>query len=161
MATLASSMVSYPIPANTPINETGKTHVHQFVGNSFLWLLPVNFGSRKLQFRRALVTNNVEGTAMAEIEEEKPKFKWVELGRHITEVQKQAISKLSPKMTKRCKALMRQLICFSPDKTSLSELLAAWARLMRPSRADWLAVVKELKIMDHPLYLQVFLFSLN
>ncbi|KAF3437570.1 hypothetical protein FNV43_RR20326 [Rhamnella rubrinervis] len=154
MATLGSGMVSYPKQVNTAINETGKTHVHQFVGSSFL-LMPMKFGSRKLQFGRTLVTKNVEGTAMAEIEEEKPKFKWVEIGRHITEVQKQAISKLSPKMTKRCKALMRQLICFSPDKTSLSELLAAWARLMRPSRADWLAVLKELKIMDHPLYLKV------
>lgn len=111
------------------------------------------------------MTHNVEGTgATAEVEKEKPKFKWVE-SRHIKEEQKQAISKLSPKMTKRCKALMRQLICFSPDKTGLSELLAAWGRLMRPRRADWLAVLKELRAMDHPLYLEVcfvnFVFTLH
>ncbi|PQQ06884.1 pentatricopeptide repeat-containing protein [Prunus yedoensis var. nudiflora] len=58
-------------------------------------------------------------------------------------------------MAKRCKALMRQLICYSPQKGSLCELLAAWVRAMKPARAHWLAVLKELRIKDHPLYLQV------
>lgn len=49
----------------------------------------------------------------------KPRFKRVEIGPHITEAQKQAISELPPKMTKRCKALMKQIICFSRQKGSL------------------------------------------
>ncbi|KAJ7962226.1 Pentatricopeptide repeat-containing protein [Quillaja saponaria] len=58
-------------------------------------------------------------------------------------------------MTNRCKALMRQIICFSSQKGNLSELLGAWVRIMKPCRADWLSVLKELKTMDHPLYLEV------
>ncbi|XP_015902798.3 pentatricopeptide repeat-containing protein At1g01970 [Ziziphus jujuba] len=156
MATSSSGSrsVSYTQPVNPIINETGKFHVRQFMGNSFL-LKPMNYGSRKLHFQQASFTKKVEETAKSENEEGKPMFKWVEIGPHITEAQRQAISKLSPKLTKRCKALMRQLICFSPHKASLSDLLAAWVRTMKPRRADWLAVLKELKTMDHPFYLQV------
>nr|POE67420.1 pentatricopeptide repeat-containing protein [Quercus suber] len=52
-------------------------------------------------------------------------------------------------------AVMKQIICLSPQKGSLSDLLAAWVRRMKPDRSDWLAVLKELKIMDYQLYLQV------
>ncbi|MBA0736987.1 hypothetical protein Gogos_010470 [Gossypium gossypioides] len=87
--------------------------------------------------------------------EEKRRFKWVEIGPGITEEQRQAIDKLPFKMTKRCKALMKQIICFNPEKGSLEDLLGAWVNVMKPRRADWLVVLKELKVMEHPLYFQV------
>ncbi|KAJ1414882.1 Tetratricopeptide-like helical domain superfamily [Sesbania bispinosa] len=83
------------------------------------------------------------------------RFRWIEIGHNITEEQKQAISKLPFKMAKRCKAVMRQIICFSAEKGSISDLLGAWVKIMKPTRADWLSVLKELKEMDHPLYLKV------
>lgn len=88
--------------------------------------------------------------------EEKRRFKWVEIGPGITEEQRQAIDKLPFKMTKRCKALMKQIICFNPEKGSLEDLLGAWVNVMKPRRADWLVVLKELKITEHPLYFQVW-----
>ncbi|KAH7863292.1 hypothetical protein Vadar_015803 [Vaccinium darrowii] len=87
--------------------------------------------------------------------EEKPMFVWLEVGPNITETQKQAISQLPYKMTKRCKALMKQIICFSPGKTSLPLLLASWVGIMKPRRADWLSVLKELERLDHPMLLEV------
>lgn len=159
VATSSSGSTTMVYYLHSPIvNETGKFHVHQFMGNSFL-LKPMSCGSRKLHFQQAFVTKKVEETAKAENEEQKPMFKLNEIGPHITDAQKQAISKLSPNLTKRCKAITRQLICFSPHKDSLSDLLASWVRIMKPRRADWLAVLKELKTMDHPFYLQVSHFS--
>ncbi|XVF79902.1 hypothetical protein PTKIN_Ptkin15bG0028000 [Pterospermum kingtungense] len=87
--------------------------------------------------------------------EGKTRFKWVEIGPDITEEQKQAITKLPFKMTKRCKALMKQIICFCPEKGCLEGLLAAWVKVMKARRADWLAVLKELKLMEHPFYFEV------
>lgn len=101
---------------------------------------------------------SVVETAMAEDTEGKPRFKWGVIGPEITEAQQEAIDHLPPKMSKRCQALMKQIICFSAEKGSLCEVLDAWVNIMKPSRADWLAVLKELKIKDHPLYLQVFFF---
>lgn len=89
-----------------------------------------------------------------QISEGKPKFKWVEVGHGATDAQKEAISKLPWKMTKRCKALMRQIICFS-EEGNLADLLGAWVRIMKPRRTDWLVVLKELKMSNHPLYLEV------
>lgn len=102
----------------------------------------------------------MEETAKTESKEGKPRFKLDAVDPEITEAQKQAIAQLPYHMAKRCKALMRQLICYSPQKGSLCELLAAWVRAMKPSRAHWLAVLKELRIKDHPLYLQVLFFLL-
>ncbi|KAF7844795.1 pentatricopeptide repeat-containing protein [Senna tora] len=82
-------------------------------------------------------------------------FRWVEVGSNIAEAQKKAISKLPFKMENRCKALMRQIICFSPEKGDISDMLRTWVRIMRPIRADWLSVLKELKTIDHPFYLKV------
>ncbi|KAI6668282.1 hypothetical protein NL676_019396 [Syzygium grande] len=89
------------------------------------------------------------------LEEGRPSFKWVEVGPHATEEQRMAISNLPFKMTKRCKALMRQIIYFDSQRASLSDVLAAWVRIMKPSRADWLAVLKELKKLNHPVHLEV------
>lgn len=117
---------------------------------------PMNFGNCKLQLRPALVASNVEEIEKIETnEEEKSWFRWGEIGPDITEAQKEAISRLPPKMTNRCKALLKQIICFSPEKTSLSLLLAAWVRSTIPRRADWLLVLKELSILNHPLYFEV------
>jgi hypothetical protein len=101
----------------------------------------------------AEITGNVQ-----EFEEtkERPKFRWVEINPGIiTESQKLAISQLPRKMERRCKALMRQIICFSPQKGNFSELLTAWVKIIKPRRADWLAVFKELSYIDHPFYMQV------
>ncbi|KAI6668288.1 hypothetical protein NL676_019402 [Syzygium grande] len=38
---------------------------------------------------------------------------------------------------------------------SLSHVLAAWVRIMKPSRADWLAVLKELKKLNNPAHLEL------
>lgn len=165
MGTFSSTIVCQSHSINPVISKIRKTHDFKLLGNRFR---PMNtsFGTRRLQFIPPLVSTTVEETAKTESSEGKPRFKWVEVDRHVTDAQKQAISQLSPKMEKRCKALMRQLICFNPSKGSLCELLAAWVWLMKPRRADWLAVLKELKIRDHPLYLEVrfcfyFLFFLS
>lgn len=88
-------------------------------------------------------------------EEEKPRFKWVKVGPDISEYQKLAISELPPMMSNRCKAIMKQIICYEPENGSLSDLLAFWVRSMKPRRADWLRVLKELRLLEHPLYLKV------
>ncbi|KAJ6328473.1 hypothetical protein OIU77_010211 [Salix suchowensis] len=102
-----------------------------------------------------LAAINVEEKVEGEIGKEKPKFRWVEIGPNIPEKQKQALSQLPFKMTKRCKALMRQIICFNDKKGSLSGLLSAWVKIMKPRRKDWLSILKELNKMEHPLYLEV------
>lgn len=103
----------------------------------------------------AVVAAIVEEVHELESEREKPRFRWVEVRSDITEMQKKAISQLPPKMANRCKALMRQIICFSPQKGNLSEMLAAWVRIMKPERADWLSVLKHMKLLNHPLYIEV------
>ncbi|KAJ6344318.1 hypothetical protein OIU76_005940 [Salix suchowensis] len=50
---------------------------------------------------------------------------------------------------------MRQIICFNDKKGSLSGLLSAWVKIMKPRRKDWLSILKELNKMEHPLYLEV------
>lgn len=107
----------------------------------------------------AEITRNVEESQ--ESKKERQKFRWVEINPdRITQSQKLAISKLPKKMEKRCRALMKQIICFSPEKGSLSDLLGAWVRIMKPRRADWLAILKELNFIDHPLFLEVFELAL-
>ncbi|XP_010921863.1 uncharacterized protein [Elaeis guineensis] len=91
---------------------------------------------------------------------QQPKPKWSDIGPDITEAQKQAISQLPLKMTKRCKALMRRIICFSSQDENLSFLLAAWVKVMKPRRADWLSVLKEMKRMENPLFMEVMEYAL-
>lgn len=127
---------------------------------NLLYQKPVKWGYRSFHFTPVLATINAEQMRTPKVREEKPRFKWIEIGPNITEKQNLAMVQLLPKMTKRCKAVMKQIICFSSQKGSLSELLAAWVRIMNPKRADWLAVLKQLKIMEHPLYFEVWLFPL-
>ncbi|KAL2233530.1 UNVERIFIED_CONTAM: Pentatricopeptide repeat-containing protein [Sesamum indicum] len=86
---------------------------------------------------------------------ENAKFKWVRASPNLTEEQKQVISQFPTKMTNRCKALMKQIICFSAENGSLSHMLAAWVKSTSPRRADWLSVLKELERLNHPLYFEV------
>lgn len=122
----------------------------------FFFQTPVNVGHSRLNFGPVLVGSNVEEKGTVEMGEgEKKRYKWIEIGPNITEAQKMTISQISLKMTKRCKALVKQIICFSPEERSLSDLLAAWVKIMKPRRADWLSVLKELGRLDHPLLLEV------
>ncbi|XVF33484.1 hypothetical protein REPUB_Repub17cG0172400 [Reevesia pubescens] len=117
---------------------------------------PAKFSSCKVNNNQPEIAfSNAEERRNPGTNEEKGNFKWVEIGPDITEEQKQAIAKLPFKMTKRCKALMKQIICFCPERGTLACFLVAWVKIMRPKRADWLAVLKELKIMEHPLYFEV------
>lgn len=93
---------------------------------------------------------------MQKVEDERPQIRWAEINLdEINDAQRNHISRLPKNMTNRCRALMKQLICFSPEKTNLSILLAAWVRSMKPVRADWLVVLKEMGNMNHPLRFEV------
>ncbi|XP_022734255.1 pentatricopeptide repeat-containing protein At1g01970-like [Durio zibethinus] len=116
---------------------------------------PLLFRLQAAKFSCCKANNQPEMAFITETNEERRSFKWVEIGPNITEEQKQAITKLPFKMTKRCKALMKQIICFCPEKGCLSDLLGVWVKVMKPRRADWLVVLKELKMMEHPFYFQV------
>lgn len=145
-----SKTLSCSLVVNTIISDftVTKPSFCQYWGN-LLYQKNERWGSWKIH----------SGSGLAVVKEEKSRFKWTDIGPTITEEQKQAISKLPPEMTKRCRALMKQIICFSPEKGSLGDLLAAWIRNTKPGRADWLVVLKELRLKEHPLYLKVNLFS--
>ncbi|KAL6004783.1 hypothetical protein ACLOJK_005339 [Asimina triloba] len=89
-------------------------------------------------------------------QEERPKLIWMKIGPDITDSQKHLISRLPPKMTKRCKAVAERIIYLSGrDGADLSHLLCMWAKIMKPRRADWLSVMRELKKLEVPTLLQV------
>ena len=79
----------------------------------------------------------------------------------ITRAQAVAISRLPPKMTKRCRALMKRIICFSAQRGSLPLLLSAWVKATKPRRADWLSVLKEMERSRSPFFLPVFQLALS
>ncbi|XP_004492641.1 pentatricopeptide repeat-containing protein At1g01970 [Cicer arietinum] len=151
-------LCNFYYPKNYSItNDTAKFHRIPNRKN-LLWKKPSYFDFHKSGFDSVLV-----GVGMKEIVEEaneviegnNKRFRWVEIRNDITEEQKNAIAKLPFKMIKRCKAVMRQIICFSAEKGNLCDVLGAWVKIMKPTRADWLSVLKELKNMDHPLHLEV------
>lgn len=159
MGFFASNTISYSTSISPFTYEITRTHYYPLQPNSLR--KPTNSKFRNFDFEPILVSMNVEKTEKVEMgKEEKPRFVWPEVGPNITETQKQALSQLPYKMTKRCKALMKQIICFSSGKTSLPLLLAAWVGIMKPKRADWLSVLKELERLDHPMLLEVLLRSL-
>lgn len=86
---------------------------------------------------------------------EAPRFRWNAFGSDLSESQKQVIRGLSPKLPNRCKALMTRLVCLSPGDENLGALLAFWVKAMKPKRADWLLVLKELKALDSLLLTEV------
>ncbi|CAK8542229.1 unnamed protein product [Lathyrus sativus] len=122
---------------------------------NLLWKKPSDFDIHKRHFDSVLVGVSTEGIVEQVVEGNQKRFRWNEIRDGITEEQKLAISKLPFKMVKRCKAVMRQIICFSEEKGKLCDVLGAWVKIMMPTRADWLSVLKELKNIDHPLYLEV------
>ncbi|KAG9445353.1 hypothetical protein H6P81_016693 [Aristolochia fimbriata] len=92
--------------------------------------------------------------------EERPKLRWPKLEPSLTDEQKLAISRLPRKMTKRCRALMERLICLSLQGEELAHLLFLWVKIMKPRRADWLSVLKEMDKMGSPLFLEVMELAL-
>lgn len=125
-----------------------------------LWNKLSDLDIHKRHFDSVLVAVSTEGVVEEVVEENRKRFRWNEIRDGITEEQKLAISKLPFKMVKRCKAVMRQIICFSEEKGRLCDVLGAWVKIMMPTRADWLSVLKELKNIDHPLYLEVIISRL-
>lgn len=125
-------------------------------GNS-LCQNPVYSGFRKHHFDSVLVGVGMEQIVKEEVKEgNERRYRWIEVGKNVTKEQQQAISKLPFRMADRSKALMRQIICFSAEKGTISDLLRSWVKLMKPTRADWLSVLKELRTTEHPFYLEVF-----
>lgn len=148
-------MISIPDTVLAQNRTTLKIHQCPFLGNSF-WQRNLNFGFPRCYFGQLMVARGEMNIEKLEgKEEEKPRFRWVKIGPDITEDQKRAISQISPKLSNRCKAFIKQIICFSPEKGSLLELLAAWVKSMKPARADWLLVLKEMSRLEHPLYVEV------
>ncbi|KAI3982597.1 hypothetical protein MKX01_031336 [Papaver californicum] len=164
----AYSMLTYTYPISH-FNTSTKTHYLNPYKSSFKTLLPVKSSvlpvSNVWIRKKKIETVNEEVKLRVEDEEkegEKVKLKWIEIGTNISDEQKQAISKLPFKMTKRCKALMKQLICFGNNNqaSDLNQLLTSWVRIMKPQRCDWLAVLKELTNLDHPLLFEVIELAL-
>ncbi|KAK7340118.1 hypothetical protein VNO77_20812 [Canavalia gladiata] len=148
-------LYNFYYPNYSITNDITKSYRVQTRRNS-LYPKPIYFGFHRNYFDSVLVRVSLEEVVEKELKEENDRrFRWIEIGHNITEQQKQAISKLPFRMANRCKAVMRQIICFSAEKGNISDLLRAWVKIMRPTRADWLSVLKELRIMDHPLYLEV------
>jgi len=116
----------------------------------------IYFGFHKHRFDSVLAGVGMEQTVKEVSEENERRFRWIEVGKSVTIEQRQAINELPFRMSNRSKALMRQIICFSAEKGTISDLLESWVRIMNPVRADWLSVLKELRMMEHPVYLEVF-----
>lgn len=120
---------------------------------------PKGFKLVKSDFRPLLMVKSVnEGENVEyieELKEEKPRYRWLKIGSNISEEQKQTIAQIPPKMANRCHALLKQIICFSPENGSISLMMAAWVKSMNPQRADWLSVLKELERLNNPLYFEV------
>ncbi|XP_074307314.1 pentatricopeptide repeat-containing protein At1g01970 [Silene latifolia] len=138
---------------SVPFLNTTLPHISKFLSKPTIsQSLKPQFIPLSTQIPNAQITQNVQIQDNKEV----PKFKWVEIKQdNMSESQKAVISRLPKTMEKRCKALMRQIICFDPDKACLSDLLSAWVFIMKPIRADWLSVLKELKFLDHPLFVEI------
>lgn len=94
-------------------------------------------------------------TEQAAVSEARPRFRWDAFGSEMSESQQRAVRGLSPKLPNRCKALVARVVCLCPGDESLGALLAYWVKAMKPKRADWLLVLKELKAMESPLLAEV------
>lgn len=105
-----------------------------------------------------LVSVEIEEERVEELYDEQTgevKIKWHDVGSNLTDAQTHAISQISPKMTNRCKALLKRIICFSSQDENLSHILAAWVKVMKPRRADWLSIFKEMCRTNDPLLTEV------
>ncbi|MFS7932650.1 putative tetratricopeptide-like helical domain superfamily, pentacotripeptide-repeat region of PRORP [Helianthus anomalus] len=152
-------MLSFSNPNCSPICKTQSFHRFRSF-NPSPFPKPTNSNHLKPQIFRLICAVGELGQKQ-EVEDARPKFKWVDVNLdEMNEAQRNHISRLPKKLTNRCRALMKQLICFTPEKVSMSVLLSAWVRSMKPARADWLVVLKELDNMNHPLRFEVAEFAL-
>lgn len=147
----------------TPIAICSSNHTTSiFLRNYELFTDSSSFRCRKLHSHQQLSVSNREngggGGGYGVGEMERAKLKRVRVVPKLSEEQKRAIAQLPPKMTSRCKALMKEIVCFSAESGSVPRMLAAWVRNTKPQRADWLAVLKELERMNHSLYFEVWHF---
>ncbi|XP_076948787.1 pentatricopeptide repeat-containing protein At1g01970-like [Bidens hawaiensis] len=106
--------------------------------------------------------NNELNQTHEQIEHPIPKFKWVQIDiNEMNDAQRNHIARLPKKLTNRCRALLKQLICFETSSSiSIEMVLCSWVRSMKPSKADWLVVLKELEIVNHPVRFEVAEFAL-
>lgn len=161
MGFVASGVLCCSTQTSIRSNTIGRINQYPSKGVFFLQKV-TSFENRELGFKPLLAVSNVAVNQKSSAENQvndKPRYRWVKIGSDVTEEQQRAILKLPPKMINRCKALMQQIICYSPEKGSVSLLLEAWVKSMKPDRADWLAVLKELDRLNHPMYLEVMSLS--
>lgn len=158
MGFVVSDVFSCSTQTSILTNTVGRIHQYPLKGVFFLQKVAI-FGYCELGFKPLVAVSNVQVQQKGSAENQandKSRYKWVKIGiSDVTEEQKKAILKLPPKMINRCKALMQEVICYSPEKGSVSLLLEAWVKSMKPDRADWLAVLKELDRLNHPMYFEV------
>ncbi|KAJ3683790.1 hypothetical protein LUZ60_014017 [Juncus effusus] len=128
---------------------------HNFCPN----FISKTFNPSNFNFKPPNCANSAQITTLAQIGEE-PKLRWTNLKLELTQDQKRLISQLPETMSNRCKALVKRLICFSSQNETLNFILAAWVKSMKPQRADWLAVLKELNRIDLPLCIEVTEYAL-
>ncbi|CAI0400998.1 unnamed protein product [Linum tenue] len=158
---MATTILQFPNPIRSPYLKPEDSPCGQVLGKAFSETFRGSVRSNGKRRTQSLVTaNHQKPDEQVATEGETVRSKWREIGPNITKLQRQAISELPPVMTNRCKAVMKQIICFSDDKGGLRDLLSAWARIMNPRRADWLSVLKQLKDTEHPFYVQVAEFAL-
>ncbi|XP_072996242.1 pentatricopeptide repeat-containing protein At1g01970 [Typha latifolia] len=161
MSFLSSLMLSHFCPFSILTTATTRTF-HQLSYTSFSSRdasLPHNKSVHHISLFQAMTVGHDGEMKECDIKEEE-KIKWTNVALEITEDQKKAISKLSPKMSNRCKALMERIICFSSKDESFPLLLAAWVKAMKPRRADWLSVLKEMTRIENPFLMEVMEYAL-
>lgn len=159
MLIVASLMLSNPYPLSTLTTTTTKfCHHSPWINVPCPFLVKHPNKSKCASLSHSTIIP-LECEAQEIVEKEESGVKWHDVGSDITESQKDAISQLPPKMSNRCKALMKRIICFSEDE-NLALLLAAWVKTMKPRRCDWLSILKEMKRSNNPLLLEVMEYAL-
>ncbi|KZV31075.1 hypothetical protein F511_31385 [Dorcoceras hygrometricum] len=163
MASLVCNLLPFPSPicmySQSP---TSIRHFPSMVAS--LFQDPLRFKRKMSRLYQQLALsciNGVEGCGISEEEEKKMKSKWVRKGFNSTEEQRQDVSQLPSKMSNRCKALMRKIICFSREDGSVPVMLNAWVKSTKPRRTDWLSILKELERLNHPLYFEILEHALT
>ncbi|GLJ32894.1 hypothetical protein SUGI_0662490 [Cryptomeria japonica] len=74
--------------------------------------------------------------------------------------QRNLIEELPPKMSGRSKAVIKHIICMTGEDDPYP-LLMKWVKIMKPKRVDWLAVLKQLNLYDHPLFFKITEIALS
>ncbi|KAL8052475.1 hypothetical protein ABFX02_05G006800 [Erythranthe guttata] len=159
MASISPNFSSVTSPICTHAQKSLIAFRNPFWRNPFFRKYPnLRFSSKSNHCKMLVLSclkQGVGSVANAVIDTEIPKSNRVRAVFDLSEEQKQAISQLPSKMTNRCKLLMKEIICFSPENGSVPLMLAAWVKSTNPRRTDWLSVFKELEALNHPLYFEV------